>query len=57
VRERASATFEFLGVRIDSALNQLGGERDISAANAAVRVLVVRTEEDWEIARECRKAL
>ncbi len=57
VRERASAAFEFLGARVDSALNRLGGERDFSAANAAVRVLVVRTEEDWEIARECRKSV
>jgi acetate kinase len=57
VRERSCGTFEFLGVDIDSALNAQGPERDISTAGSAVRVLVIRTEEDWEIARDCRRVL
>jgi len=57
VRERSCGTFEFFGVDIDSALNAQGPERDISTAGSAVRVLVIRTEEDWEIARDCRRVL
>ena len=57
VRERSCLPFGFLGVHIDAALNAQGPERDIASAGSAVRVLIVRTEEDWEIARECRRTL
>jgi acetate kinase len=55
VRERSCRPFEFLGVQIDPASNAQRPDRDIAAAGSVVRVLVIRTEEDWEIARECRR--
>jgi acetate kinase len=57
VRERSCRPFDFLGVHIDAALNPQGPERDIATAESAVRVLVIRTEEDWEIARDCWRVL
>ncbi len=57
VRERACLRFEFLGLRVDAAKNALGPERDVSAAGSAIRVLAIRTEEDWEIARETRRVV
>jgi acetate kinase len=53
VREKSCRPFEFLGVHIEAALNAQGPERDIATATSRVRVLVIRTEEDWEIARDC----
>ena len=35
----------------------LGGDSDIAAPESRVRVLVIHTEEDWEIARECARLL
>jgi acetate kinase len=32
-------------------------DSDIAAPDSAARVLVVHAEEDWEIARECRRML
>jgi acetate kinase len=32
-------------------------DQDIATAESAVRVLVVATDEDWEIAKECRVRL
>lgn len=44
----------FWNIRLDAAKNaQTPGDVDIAAAESAVRVLVVHTDEDWEIAREC----
>lgn len=57
IRERSCRSFEFLDVHIDAALNALGAERDIATAESPVRVLVIRTEEDWEIARDCHRVL
>ncbi len=53
VRAAAAERLAWLGVRIDGAANRdHGGDRDISAADSRVRVLVVKTDEEWEIARE-----
>jgi acetate kinase len=57
VRELACRPFEFLGIRLDPAKNAQGPDLDISAASAAVRVLAIHTEEDWEIARYCSQFL
>jgi acetate kinase len=59
LREIACERLSFLGIRIDRDAN--GGspgpvDADIAAHDSRVRVLVVHTEEDWEIARECRRA-
>ncbi|MGK7910349.1 MAG: acetate kinase [Synechococcus sp.] len=54
VRQQACAGFEFLGLQLDEEKNNSSPvDCDISAADSAVRVLVVRTEEDWAIAQAC----
>jgi acetate kinase len=46
----------FLGVRLDPGKNgHPEMDTDIAAAESAVRVLVIRADEDWEIARECHR--
>ena len=54
VRAAACAGFEFLGLKLDLAKNnQRLMDVDIAASDSLVRVLVIHTQEDWEIAREC----
>ncbi|TYQ27546.1 acetate kinase [Pseudanabaena sp. UWO311] len=54
VRAAACAGFEFLGLKLDlDKNNQRLFDVDIAAPDSAVRVLVIHTQEDWEIAREC----
>ncbi len=56
VRAAACANLEFLGVKLDAAKNsQPSADQEISTLESAVRVLVVRAQEDWAIARECWK--
>jgi len=53
VRQAACANFGFLGLQLDPTKNaspQSG--QDISTTASAVRVLVLRAQEDWAIARE-----
>ena len=58
VRDKAAAGLRFLGVALDPVLNKSAtGDADISAPDAAVRTLVVRTREDLEIARQTRQLL
>ena len=54
VRAAACESFEFLGLKLDlDKNNQRLLDVDIAAPDSAVRVLVIHTQEDWEIAREC----
>jgi acetate kinase len=54
VRAAACANFAFLGLKIDAAKNlQLSADQDISLIESPVRVLIVRAQEDWAIARDC----
>jgi acetate kinase len=56
VRGAACAKFGFLGLKIDSARNaQSGADQEISLPDSTVRVLIIRAQEDWAIARECWK--
>ena len=58
VRQEACAAFEFLGVRLDEGKNEEGSEdRDVAAADAPVRVLVVHAQENWAIAESCVRLL
>jgi acetate kinase len=57
VRGLAAERLGFLGVGVDDAANQAGGDRDLSTGGAAVRTLVVAAREDLEIARGVRQAL
>lgn len=54
VRATACIAFGFLGLAIDPGKNaQTAEDKDIAADHSTVRVLVIHTQEDWEIAREC----
>lgn len=54
VRAKTCAAFGFLGLQLDPTKNAASpADQDIATPKSAVRVLVVHTEEDWEIAREC----
>lgn len=54
IRERLCQSFGFLGLSLDESTKaSASGDQDISAAYSAVQVLVVHTEEDWEIAHSC----
>ncbi|MEO7142225.1 MAG: acetate/propionate family kinase [Bryobacteraceae bacterium] len=56
VREAACAALGYLGVEMDREKNAAGGgDRDIAAAGGKARVVVVHAQENWEIARECRR--
>jgi acetate kinase len=56
VRAAACSNLGFLGVKLDNAKNaRPSADQDISVSESAVRVLVVRAQEDWAIARDCWK--
>ena len=60
VRAGACEPLGFLGLKIDPDRNRQpasDGDRDIASPNSAVRVLVVRAQEDWEIAGACLNLL
>jgi acetate kinase len=54
VRNAACAKLEFLGVKLDLAKNSAAKpDLDVSSASSLVRVLVIRAQEEWAIARQC----
>src|SRR6266404_9419128 len=54
VRAAACANFGFLGLKLDAAKNaQSPADQEISPSDSAVRVLIIRAQEDWAIAQEC----
>jgi acetate kinase len=56
LRARVAERFAFLGMRLDESANEKSpADAEISTSDSAVRVLIVHTEEDWEIARECHR--
>jgi acetate kinase len=56
VRSQACEPFKFIGVEVDPAKNETSPlDTDISLPTAPVRVLIVKSREDWQIARECRE--
>jgi len=59
VRAGAVEGLEFLGIRVDAAANAApgSGPRRISPAGSPVEVLVVPTDEEWQIARETVEAV
>ncbi|MEG4329409.1 acetate kinase, partial [Microcoleus sp. herbarium5] len=43
-------------LKLDGDKNQQSPiDQDIATVDSAVRILVIHTQEDWEIARECWK--
>ena len=56
VRAAACSGLEFIGIRLDTKTNARPSlDQDVSTADSRVRVLVIRAEEDWAIAKECWK--
>jgi acetate kinase len=54
VRAGACQNFGYLGLKIDAGKNaQPSQDQDISSRDSSVRILVIRAQEDWEIARQC----
>ncbi len=58
VRAAVCDNFAFLGLKLDQEKNapsplKNDNDKDISASDAAIRVLVIHAEEDWMIARQC----
>lgn len=54
VRAAACEAFAFLGLKLDAARNeQSPADTDIATPDSSLRVLIVRNQEDWMIAREC----
>jgi acetate kinase len=54
VRAAVCAAFEFLNIKLDAAKNTSSpADQDIATTDSAVRVVIVHTEEDWEIAKAC----
>ncbi|MEG4285861.1 acetate kinase [Microcoleus sp. A006_D1] len=54
VRAAVCEVFGFIGLKLDGEKNLNSPvDDDVAAVDSAVRVLVVHTQEDWEIAREC----
>jgi acetate kinase len=56
VREAACQPFSFLGMKLNLEANQhASSDGDIAATDSSVRVLMIRAQEEWAIARECWK--
>ena len=54
VRSATCNQFGFLGLSLDPQKNSsVSLDSDIAAAQSKVRVLIIRAQEDWAIAREC----
>src|SRR6266576_3203625 len=54
VRDAACKPLAFLGLNLDDAINgQHTSDRDIAAPDSTVRVLIIRAQEEWAIAKEC----
>ena len=53
-RAAACANFAFVGLTLDPAKNaQSHADEEISFSDSSVRVLIIRAQEDWAIARDC----
>ncbi len=56
VRAAACANFGYLNLYLDPGKNAASPQdRDIASEDSVVRVLVIRAQEDWAIARDCWK--
>jgi acetate kinase len=57
VRERLCDALRFLDLRLDPSLNASSpADTDIAAANSSVRVLIIKGQENWQIAAESFEA-
>lgn len=58
IRQAACEAFEFLGIQIDVVKNMNKPvDKDITTSDSPIKALVIHTQEDWQIARECYRLL
>ncbi len=59
IRKRVCAQFSFLGCELDLELNEKEHKTDavLSMPSSKVQILLIHTQEAWEVARECRTHL
>jgi acetate kinase len=58
VRRATCARLKFLGIELDEIANSgAKPDADVSGPNSCVRVLVIRAQEDWSIARQCLRLM
>lgn len=58
LREQVCAKFAFAGLKLDLAKNaHVQLDENVAAPGSSVQVLVIRADEDWEIARQCAAQL
>jgi acetate kinase len=56
VREAVCESFAFFGLKLDPQKNaQSPADQDISAVDSVIPVLIIHSQEDWAIARDCWK--
>jgi len=56
VRAATCEAFGFLNLKLDTKKNARSpADEDIAAMDSQVRVVIVRTQEDWAIAQDCWK--
>jgi acetate kinase len=54
VRAETCENFKFLGLKLDVSKNaQSPPDENIAAPDSSIPVLLIRAQEDWQIAREC----
>jgi len=54
VRDATCSKLSFLGIELDTVANlRTAPDADIAKADSSVRVLLIRAQEEWAIAREC----
>ena len=58
-RKLVSQNMEYLGINLDEEKNNVGGKglAEISTADSRVKVLIVSTNEEFEIAKQCFQLL
>ena len=58
-RQLVSKNMEYLGIRLDEEKNSVGGKgiAEINKSDSRVKVLIVSTNEELEIARQCFELL
>jgi len=58
VREAVCQSLTFLGLNLDvDANSNVSPDADIAGSTSAIRVLVIRAQEDWAIAKECARLM
>jgi acetate kinase len=58
VRAKTCDNLRFAGLKLDATKNaQSPPDQDISTTDSTARILLIRAQEDWEIARDCWKLM